>query len=281
MRQILKKALREPIVVFLLISSAFYMVYQNHQTRNNPDMIVVNQQKLEAFIQYRQRRFDGQSVSEKLAQMSAEEKEQLIEDYVFEEVMVREARALQLDANDYIIRQRLIQKLEFLDEEKAPEIEEADLRDWYKNNQATYKEPALISFEHVFFKINPDKSREEAEAQAHQRAIDYRDNKGKSDRFAYHNFYQKRDIELVQSHFGAAFAADLFARPAKPNQWQGPLKSRFGFHLVKIAYKQEQRKMTFEQARNFVLHDFRQEQKIKRRQKLAEQYLKNYQLVVE
>ncbi len=60
--------------------------------------------------------------------------------------MVREARALQLDASDYIIRQRLIQKLEFLDEEKAPEIKEADLRDWYENNQATYKRARIDKF---------------------------------------------------------------------------------------------------------------------------------------
>ncbi|MGC6475455.1 MAG: peptidyl-prolyl cis-trans isomerase [Parvibaculales bacterium] len=282
MRLIVKKIFREPIVLFLIISSALYVAYQNHQSRNNPDIILVNQESLETFIQYRQRRFDGETVSEKLASMTDEERQKLIQDYVLEEAMVREARMLKLDESDYIIRQRLIQKLEFLEEEKSIEIDEKVLHEWHATHQEKYIEPASISFEHVFFKIPANTNA--AEEKTLKRAKQFQNapnSNEKPDRFAYHNFYQKRDKELIQSHFGADFTQEIFALTALPKNWQGPIKSRFGYHLVKVLEKQEAKKLSYEQAEKLVRHDYRQEQKFIRRQKLAERYLKNYQLVIE
>ena len=103
-----KRLLRDPLTHFVtvggLVFVAFYIVGKDEIA--DPKTVVVDRAALLTFVQYRSKVFvDG---------LSEAELKTLIDDFVREEVLHREARAMGLDANDYIIRRRLVQKVEFI-----------------------------------------------------------------------------------------------------------------------------------------------------------------------
>src|SRR5688572_139179 len=103
--------LREPLLHFLLLGAVLFFVYaalNRHRADADPQTIVVNREKLLTFIQYRSRAFDATRFNNLLESLPEEELRKLIQSYVREEALYREAKALQLDKNDYVARLRLI-----------------------------------------------------------------------------------------------------------------------------------------------------------------------------
>ena len=77
----------------------------------------------------------------------------LIADYLNEQLLAREARALGLEADDVIVRRRLAQKLTFLidDIARRAEPKEIELIQHYEANAARFRADARISFAHIYF----------------------------------------------------------------------------------------------------------------------------------
>ena len=75
---------------------------------------------------------------------SAEELQNQIDSYIREEVLYRTALSLGLDKDDFIIRRRLRQKMEFLFEGAIPEPQESDLRAYF--HAASNFQPDTVSF---------------------------------------------------------------------------------------------------------------------------------------
>ena len=67
----------------------------------------------------------------------------LIDNFIREEVLVREAQALGLDRDDTIVRRRLAQKMEFLSEDLAllNEPTQADVSDYFEHHPDLYRLP--------------------------------------------------------------------------------------------------------------------------------------------
>src|SRR5262249_36769651 len=77
----------------------------------------------------------------------------LIDEFVREEILYREAIASGLDREDTIIRRHLAQKVEFLAQgvAAATEPSEAELRQFFEQHKASYLIPPKIAFTHVYF----------------------------------------------------------------------------------------------------------------------------------
>jgi hypothetical protein len=108
------KIFREPLLYFLLLGGALFVLFQqlSGERFRGPDQleeIVVS----EGHIQTLELGF------EKTWQRppTREELDGLIQSFIREEVMYREALALGLDRDDPVVRRRLRQKLEFLSED--------------------------------------------------------------------------------------------------------------------------------------------------------------------
>ena len=152
-----KKALREPLLHFLAAGLALFVLFEVV----SPDgaglgegVIVVDRDALLTYIQYRSKVFEPRLAAEKLAALSPEELERTIDEYVREEALHREALALGMDANDYIIKRRLIQKVEFLAQGFAAagiELAEEDLEAYLEANRDDYYVEPHVTFTHVFF----------------------------------------------------------------------------------------------------------------------------------
>ena len=80
----------------------------------------------------------------------------MIESHLREEVLYREGLALGLDQNDTIIRRRLAQKMEFLFEDLADQVEPTDeeLKRYFDKYNDKYLLPARVSFSHIYFNVD-------------------------------------------------------------------------------------------------------------------------------
>jgi peptidyl-prolyl cis-trans isomerase C len=154
----------------------------------------------------------------------------LIEGYIREEVLMREAIALGLDEDDVIIRRRLAQKVEFTLGEgfDAEQPSEEILRQFYADNIASYRRPERLSFRHIFLAEKP----EMAAALQTDLAQDPASWKRLGQPFMLQRDYIDRSRNDLAELFGGDFAEALFARAGAA--WQGPIQSAYGWHLVQI-----------------------------------------------
>jgi hypothetical protein len=103
------KLLREPLVLFLLIGALLFGVSALVGTGPMPESdrrIIVNSGRIQN-LKISFRRAEGHDPT-------PAETQGLIDDYVREEVLCREARALGLDRDDTIVRSVLRQRMEYL-----------------------------------------------------------------------------------------------------------------------------------------------------------------------
>jgi peptidyl-prolyl cis-trans isomerase C len=153
-------------------------------------------------------------------------------------ILAREAAAFGLDRDDDIIERRLAQKMDFLlaDLSQLQPPSREELAAWYAANAERFTQPPRASFRHVYF--SPDRRADPAAAaaaalpQVAGLSIDSPALAAVGDRFMFQDFYGARTPEDVGRAFGADFAAALFA--VAPGAWAGPIRSGFGWHLVRI-----------------------------------------------
>lgn len=162
----------------------------------------------------------------------------LIDDWVREEVAVRQAFAAGLDRDDTVIRQRLRQKLEFLVEDAAEVAPPSDreLEAWLGAHADAFRVEPRIAFRQVY--VSPDRRDRAADADA--RAILARldaagpaapiDDAGDPTMLPQEiELSGERDIDRV---FGEGFARRIEA--SAKEKWTGPIKSGYGLHLVLV-----------------------------------------------
>jgi hypothetical protein len=169
---------------------------------------------------------------------SATDEKSMIDAYVADEILVREALALGLDRGDVIIRRRLVQKMEYLLEntEPVPDPTDAELEAFIAAHPERYATPARVTFTHVFV------SAERAGAKADAEAAGLRDqlDAGADPATLGDPFLRGRELRLhsqpeLAGIFGPQFAAAVMQLPE--NVWSQPIRSTFGAHVVRVTEK--------------------------------------------
>jgi len=106
-------------------------------------------------------RFESQSWH----RATPDEERALVDEYVRDEALAREARARHLDEGDAVIRRRLVQKMELLLEaQSVTEPTEAELTRWLDAHAAEFHRARTVSFEHVYFARSTRGDRAEPDA---------------------------------------------------------------------------------------------------------------------
>lgn len=242
--EFLKRLLREPILHFLAAGALLYAVAAYVR---GPDLmpgdentIVVDREKLLLFLQFRSNAFDAQAFATALDSLSEQELNQYIDQYVNEEVLFREASTLGLAESDYIIRQRMIQKMQFLLGDLAnvsESVADEELKKYFEENKQAYWVKPSATFTHVFFDAsrrgdNVDEVAMQARRQLNQQHAGFNDVLEIGDRFVFLRNYVERTLDFVEGHFGNAFAQQLEQLQASETEWQGPFQSVYGYHVV-------------------------------------------------
>lgn len=243
----LTKLIKQPLLHFLLLGIALFLVFEYSSTKNNNSsndkLIVIDRGTLLTFMQYRSKAFNEQHFSQQLDTMSKQERQRLINDLVHEEVLYREALYLQLDDNDYVIKRRLIQKLEFLTKgfiTADSNLTEADINTYYDEHKDEYYVQPYVTFTHVFFdheRLDRHQANVLAKKtleQLNKDQVSFSQGIQYGDRFLYHANYVERTPDYVSSHFGAEMAESIFKLLPNDKQWRGPYESPYGLHLVML-----------------------------------------------
>ena len=242
--------LKQPLLHFLLIGLFFFLLFELNASRDRTDSqqsIIVNRDTLIEFIQLRSKTFDRAIANARLEAMMPSDLNQLIREFIKEEVLFREASTLGLDAQDYVIRRRLVQKMEFiidveLDEIKAPSDDQ--LEKYFEDNRDLYYLESTVTFAHIFFDKTKYPSDDIVEiAKTVKKKLDFskatfRDASKHGDPFLYNVNYVESEFDLIASHFGRDLAQELFSSNVVPGvKWQGPYQSRHGLHLIALIEK--------------------------------------------
>ena len=229
----MKHLIREPLVHFLLIGAALFVIYSFTQS-GRPATASSKEIRL-SHDEIRQLTLLYQSQWRRLP--TPQELGMLVENKVQQEILYREALAMGLDKDDEIVKRRMAQKMQFLAEDVAAAREPTttELRSWFENNSAKFAQPPRLSFRHLYF--SPDRRGERARDDAQQtlaqlagQPVDAMIASSLADAFMFQDYYRDRAPDYLAKEFGPQFA--LAVAKLAPGSWQGPIESGFGWHLV-------------------------------------------------
>ena len=275
------KLLREPLVHFMFIGAMIYLLYgvfAEPVPEADDKTIVVTAGEVEWMQTAWQKRWNRPP--------TAEEFDGLIQQYIKETVLYREALTMGLNKHDMVIRRRLAQKLEFLAKDLValtPPTDE-ELHAYFDEHQERYQEPVLYTFTQVF--IDPDKrddtTLDDAEAIkanliAQGDAVD--DPGALGDDFMLQNYYPEKDVVEIQKLFGSGFTESL--AELSPGQWHGPVLSGYGVHLVYISSVSEPPAPVLADVRERVVQDWEMERGEELNNKFYASLRDQYTVVIE
>jgi hypothetical protein len=208
---------------------------------------------------------------------SVDELSALMRDWVEEEALVREARALGLDRGDAVVRQRLRQKMAFFAESgaDAAPADEAILRAHLAAHPDRFATPPRIAFAQVYLGETPapdeiTATREALAAGADPGTLGAPTLLPASLRLA--------PASVIESAFGPGFFDRLAA--AEADAWDGPVKSALGVHLVRVTAYEPARTPPFEAARDQVEADWRSSRAESLRDAFAEALVARYRVAL-
>jgi hypothetical protein len=276
------KLFREPLLHFFLIGAAIYLLYgytgESVEQQADDKQVVITAGQIEWMQTAWQKRWNRLPTQQEL--------DGLIEQYIRETVLYREALAMGLDKDDVVIRRRLAQKIEFLAEDLVALIPptDEDLQAYFDEHRQRYQKPVAYTFTQVFF--DPDKRGDATldDAEKVKAALiassDVEDDVGEfGDSFMLQNYYPENTRADIQKLFGAGFADSVTELASE--QWHGPVLSGYGVHLVYVHNVRELPAPVFAEMRDRVVQDWETD----KRQELNEQFYaglrERYTVIVE
>jgi parvulin-like peptidyl-prolyl cis-trans isomerase-like protein len=203
----------------------------------------------------------------------------LVADRLKEEVLAREARALELDVGDTVVRRRLAQKMAFLldDTVRIAEPPEAELRALYETRPDLVRTPARVSFTQIFFRGEQGSGRARATLVGLSGNAAPPEEQG--DRLLLGDAFTDQDGQALTGLFGASFAQAVLELPVGP--WSGPIESSYGLHLVRITEASPPRPLPFHEVRERLAEEWRRERQEVAQAQLVEGLIRKHRLVVD
>ncbi len=280
--------LKDPLAHFLIVGAILFIVLSAVKPPENEDSIVVDRTALLSFVQYRSKAFEPHAAAALLDAMSEDERKRIIDDYIREEALYREARQLGLDEGDYVIRRRMVQKLEFMSEAATPpqQPDMTDLQAWYEANIEDYALQPGVTFAHVYISTR-NKSLIVAESDAQtllqtlrNKDAQFEDATAYGERFLFHTNYVERTFDYVKSHFGAEAAEFIFSNETPLSTWTGPVTSEHGVHLIYVTNRNPGRIPPLDEIRSRIAADLIRERQRDEVNQLINAIIDNYSPVI-
>ena len=272
----MRRLLREPLLHFLVGGGLLFALYTIvvDAPAYAPDRIVVDQRRIASLSAAFERTW--------MRPPSRVELEELIGEFVNEEILYREALALGFDRDDSVIRRRMRQKMEFLHADLA-ELEtpsEADLAAFLSANRERFRKKARISFQQVYIDPNADS------ANPHDRAsqlLELLQAGGLEIGDAGDPTLLPATMEMVSAiqvagAFGSGFAEDMLGLSG--NDWVGPVASTFGLHLVRIGARTPARDPELSEVREQVVREYEMLARTKANQQFLEKLREQYEIEI-
>ena len=223
-----KSVLKEPILHFLLIGIALFVI---HGKVAAPDKagtrIVVSQPMIDDMAREFEARWSRPPGEQEMVH--------LVNARIRDEILYREGLALGLDRDDPMVKRRIRQKIEIVNEEQIARDTptDADLSAYLARNAERFTRPPTITFDQIYFDGSGKPADvERAVAAARAAAMRGADPAVLGQRSMLPGHVDKLALDMVARDFGEQFAGRLATIPV--DEWSGPIASGFGAHLVRV-----------------------------------------------
>ena len=223
------RLLREPLLHFLVLGAALFGLFGlvGKKDAEAPATIVISAERVTNLANRFARTWRRPP--------TAQELHGLVEDEIRDEVFYREGKAAGLDRDDFLIRRRVRQKMEFLAEDiAAADPSDDQLAAYLASNPERFRTEDRLTFQHVF--LSASRRGEALEGDAKQIAATLVSTNGTADAAAIgdpfllgETFRQMQHSDVART-FGEGFAKRLSV--ADIGRWQGPVVSSFGAHFI-------------------------------------------------
>lgn len=170
------------------------------------------------------------------------EKDELVRDALYDEILVREAIKLNLHLSDKAVRERLVSIMAFTYEPKSEKPTEEELKTYFQENRTDFDLPPKYTFEHIY--LEPGNSLKLDEV---MHADDWK-SLG-NEHWAGRVIQDKPTYEIVL-FLGESVAESIKVAPL--NKWEGPIPSPIGNHFIRLVEKTKPQPLSFEVSRERV-----------------------------
>jgi hypothetical protein len=270
----IRRLLREPMLHFAVIGGMFFVMWWSTHPGAGRDetRIVVTPADVQRLRALAARQW-GHAPDPK-------DTRALVDAYVREEILYREAMASGLDRDDVVIRRRLVQKMDALAQVDFPEPTPAELEAYWKTHAADYALGQRVRLEQVFFSTDLRGKTALADAVALLATLSQGAGAGTSaavaagDPFMLPRVSEHQTQQAIARDYGDAFARRVFELPQ--GVWQGPLVSILGVHLVRVDARDEGPAASFAAVQDRVRQDWLQQRQTQAQQAAYAQLRKRY-----
>jgi peptidyl-prolyl cis-trans isomerase C len=278
LRRLIGWIVREPFFQFVALGALLFAASEYLEARANFARIDISRAQVDGITNNYRLQYGASPTAEQL--------NALVDQFIKEEVFYHEALRLKLDQDDEIIRRRLVQKYEFLQQDLGTPMEptEADLRAFYRLHAQNYEIPERLTFSHVFFSVDP--SGDEAAKARAQRVLAALDQQRvtrapeSGDSFPGPVDYAGATPTQVRRAFGSSTLSEEIFNIA-PGNWAGPFRSGFGWHLVYVAAHEPASVAAYDDARDTVRRDYIDAERGARNAEALESLKKHFTIVRE
>lgn len=255
----------EPLAHFALAAAALFTLY-GAMARPDEEAIRVTSEMARDLVAERE-----DVLGRRLAPA---EREEVVTNFVDEEVLVREAMARGFARRDGKVRQRLVSKMLFLFDQEPPEPSAAELEAFYQAHEQRYRTPPSISFEQTFFETAPEDPERILEALAAGAPPE-----SLGDRYWLGGTFTRVTEAELASSFGPGLARQLTA--LEPGAWRGPLTSARGTHFARVIERHEARRVLRQALGSGLRQDWAEDWLRQARQRQVDELRHRYRVVVE
>ena len=266
--------LKEPLLHFLLIGAALFLYFDGGGAGSlvgKPRIVVTSGRIEHLAVAY---------ASAWRRPPNENELKGLIDDWVQEEIAVREAVAAGLDRDDAIVRRRLRQKFEVMAEEEGrEEPTQAELAAYLHGHAERFTPPATVSFDQIVLDLAGSADVERVAALTKIALTRAAEPASLGRASMLPGRVESARVDLVAREFGAAFADRLASLPT--NEWSGPLRSAFGFHLVRVESYAPGEAPPLERVAAAVAREWEHERRLAARAESFRKLRERYDVVVE
>jgi hypothetical protein len=275
----LKSFLREPLIHFLLIGAALFFIFAVFDDPAGPQssrIVITNGQ-----IEYLKASFARTRQNSPTEQ----ELQRLIDGYVREEILYREALALGLDKNDSVIRRRLRQKLELMSDDLAGITipTEDQLQQFLETNSDKFRIEPQIAFRHVFLDIAQRGISADDDAVDLLEVLTNAGNKPDpgtlGDRLMLPKSFNLTPVSEIAKLFGKSFSIEL--NNITPGKWTGPVQSGYGLHLILVTENVAGRLPRLDEIRETIEWEWTAAHRSELKENIYQELLGRYTIVIE
>ena len=230
---------QEPLVHFLGLAALLFIA-NAFFSPDNREVIAVDVATQEFLIEQRQ--------SLMLRDLSETEKQEAVETFIEEEILVREARKRGLENNSRI-RALLIQNMRFFMASTIPDPTEEDLRTYFDANIERLTSEPSVTYHHVYF-ADPDSVPASTLSELESGA-EY----SRMGDTTYQNAVLSRMVEgQIVSNFNRDIARTIL--DIDDSKWHGPFVSQTGAHFLRIVERHPRVRPNYESAQSWLEEDW-------------------------